>query len=160
VVIAVIGVLTVLLVVGLIGFFADPLQLPEPVLDVLDKRSSVISMFIAVVGLPISVTALLLQLRQNRSPLEERSETAAIPAPALTSSIEAAQETTKKPTLQLPAPAPSVAQSSLSSPGSFTRGRRSYGGDHIEFHHNTAYGPVTGKTVTPPPAQGSTAPDE
>ncbi|MEU3170355.1 hypothetical protein [Streptosporangium sp. NPDC006930] len=52
-----------LLGVGLVGFFTDPLDLPNEVLEVLDKRASVISMFTALAGLLIAGTALALQLR-------------------------------------------------------------------------------------------------
>ncbi|MEU4831817.1 tetratricopeptide repeat protein [Streptosporangium sp. NPDC023615] len=52
-----------LLGVGLVGFFTDPLNLPNEVLEVLDSRASVISMFIGLIGLLITGTALLLQLR-------------------------------------------------------------------------------------------------
>ncbi|MEU6786674.1 hypothetical protein ABZ912_46410 [Nonomuraea angiospora] len=55
-----------LLSVGLIGFFADPLQLPSDVLGVLDQRASVISMFIGAAGLVVAVVTLLLQLRADR----------------------------------------------------------------------------------------------
>ncbi|MFG1616056.1 hypothetical protein ACGFI3_25110 [Nonomuraea wenchangensis] len=55
-----------LLVVGLVGFFADPLRLPPEVLQVLDQRASVVSMFIGSAGLVIAVAALLLQLRSDR----------------------------------------------------------------------------------------------
>ncbi|GAA3087435.1 hypothetical protein GCM10017600_68960 [Streptosporangium carneum] len=47
----------------MVGFFADPLHIPDEVLDVLDKRASVISMFTGLVGLLIAGAALLLQLR-------------------------------------------------------------------------------------------------
>ncbi|MEU6796995.1 hypothetical protein ABZ907_35330 [Nonomuraea wenchangensis] len=59
-------VMATLLVVGLVGFFADPLRLPPEVLEVLDQRASVVSMFIGAAGLVIAVAALLLQLRSDR----------------------------------------------------------------------------------------------
>jgi hypothetical protein len=68
--IAAIAALTALLAVGLITFFADPLELPPGLWDALDQRASVVSMFIGAVGLIIAVAALLLQIRaeENRSP--------------------------------------------------------------------------------------------
>jgi hypothetical protein len=64
--VAALVVMAALLVVGLVGFFADPLQLPPEVLEVLDQRASVVSMFIGAAGLVITVAALLLQLRSDR----------------------------------------------------------------------------------------------
>ncbi|MEU4834118.1 FxSxx-COOH system tetratricopeptide repeat protein, partial [Streptosporangium sp. NPDC023615] len=55
----------VLLGVGLVGFFIDPLDLPNEVLEVLDQRASVISMFTGLAGLLIAGTALALQLRSS-----------------------------------------------------------------------------------------------
>ncbi|MET8988823.1 hypothetical protein ABZW49_25525 [Nonomuraea wenchangensis] len=66
VVVAALVVMAALLVVGLVGFFADPLRLPPEVLEVLDQRASVVSMFIGAAGLVIAVAALLLQLRSDR----------------------------------------------------------------------------------------------
>lgn len=57
-----------LLRAGLAGFFADPLHLPDEVLDVLDKRASVISMFTGLAGLLIAGAALALQLRSPSPP--------------------------------------------------------------------------------------------
>ncbi|MGA4992366.1 hypothetical protein [Nonomuraea bangladeshensis] len=64
--IAALVVMAALLVVGLVGFFADPLQLPPEVLGVLDQRASVVSMFIGAAGLVIAAAALRLQLRTDR----------------------------------------------------------------------------------------------
>ncbi|GIH94312.1 ATP-binding protein [Planobispora siamensis] len=56
----------VLLTAGLVGFFlADPLRVPEEVLEVLDKRASVISMFVGIAGLLVAGAALLAQLRRS-----------------------------------------------------------------------------------------------
>ncbi|MER7368900.1 hypothetical protein [Nonomuraea wenchangensis] len=66
VVVAALVVTAALLVAGLVGFFADPLRLPPEVLEVLDQRASVVSMFIGAAGLMIAVAALLLQLRSDR----------------------------------------------------------------------------------------------
>ncbi|MEV4020352.1 FxSxx-COOH system tetratricopeptide repeat protein [Nonomuraea angiospora] len=57
----------VLLAAGLVGFFADPLHLPAEVLDVLDKRASVISMFVGIAGLLVTGAALWAQLRSPAS---------------------------------------------------------------------------------------------
>ena len=67
VVIAAIVWLAALPVVGLVGFFADPLHLPPEELSVLDQRASVLSMFIGAAGLIVAVAALLLQLRAERA---------------------------------------------------------------------------------------------
>ncbi|MFI6513295.1 tetratricopeptide repeat protein [Streptosporangium sp. NPDC050855] len=56
-----------LLGAGLVGFFTDPLDLPNEVLAVLDQRASVISMFTGLAGLLIAGTALVLQLRSSSS---------------------------------------------------------------------------------------------
>ncbi|WP_436757926.1 FxSxx-COOH system tetratricopeptide repeat protein [Streptosporangium sp. V21-05] len=60
---AVAGVSLVLVAAGLVGFFADPLHLPDQLLDVLDRRASVISMFVGIAGLLVAGTALWTQLR-------------------------------------------------------------------------------------------------
>ncbi|MGW6501312.1 hypothetical protein [Nonomuraea angiospora] len=66
VVIAAIVVMAAMLVVGPAGFFSDPLRLPPEVLQMLDQRASVVSMFIGAAGLVIAVAALLLQLQSDR----------------------------------------------------------------------------------------------
>ena len=57
----------VVLAVGVVGVFADPLRLPPGVLSVLDQRAGVLSMFIGAAGLVVAVAALLLQLRAERA---------------------------------------------------------------------------------------------
>ncbi|MFC7382163.1 FxSxx-COOH system tetratricopeptide repeat protein [Sphaerisporangium rhizosphaerae] len=52
-----------LVVAGLVGFFTDPLHLPEHVLGVLDQRASVISMFVGIAGLLMAGAGLWAQLR-------------------------------------------------------------------------------------------------
>ncbi|MFC6900239.1 FxSxx-COOH system tetratricopeptide repeat protein [Nonomuraea dietziae] len=54
-----------LLVAGAAVFFADPQQGPTVVEDVLDKRASVVSMFVGVAGLLVAGAALLAQLRSS-----------------------------------------------------------------------------------------------
>ncbi len=70
VVIAAVVVLTASLGAGLIWFFADPLHLPEDVLQVLDQRASVVGMFtgmlVGVAGLVVAVGALRAQVRAER----------------------------------------------------------------------------------------------
>ncbi|WP_371778490.1 tetratricopeptide repeat protein [Streptosporangium subroseum] len=61
-------VAVVLLAAGLVGFFADPLHLPEGLLGVLDQRASVIGMFVGIAGLLVAGAALLAQLRSPFPP--------------------------------------------------------------------------------------------
>ncbi|MEV4020005.1 hypothetical protein AB0J35_56960 [Nonomuraea angiospora] len=55
---------------GLVWFFADPLHLPEDVLQVLDQRASVVGMFtgmlVGVAGLVVAVVALRAQVHADR----------------------------------------------------------------------------------------------
>ncbi|GIH52938.1 hypothetical protein SAMN05421833_129110 [Microbispora rosea] len=138
--ISVIVVLVGLLAVGLVGFFADPLHLPPQLLQVLDQRASVVSMFIGAAGLVVAVVALLLQVRADA---RQATSPSAAAAPAEAS------------VLQTP-PAESPLQRTESGGE-----RRTYGGDHIEFHHSTFGGTVVGKQVTgptpsaPPPTPSS-----
>ena len=76
--------MTALLAVGLVGFFADPLNLPPQMLEVLDKRASVVSMFIGAAGLVVAIAALLLQLRPDRR--QDVAETPNVPDPEVGSS--------------------------------------------------------------------------
>ncbi|MGP3963497.1 hypothetical protein ACTWPT_46735 [Nonomuraea sp. 3N208] len=70
VVIAAVVVLAASLGAGLVWFFADPLHLPEDVLQVLDQRASVVGMFtgmlVGVAGLVVAVVALRAQARAER----------------------------------------------------------------------------------------------
>lgn len=127
--IAAIVVLAGLLTVGLVGFFADPLHLPPQVLEVLNQRASVVSMFIGAAGLVVAVVALLLQVRADARQAASQSD-ASVPAVP-----EVPQTPPAKSPVQRPAPGDE---------------RRTYGGDHIEFHHNTFGGTVVGKQVTGP----------
>lgn len=125
---AAIVVLTVLLMAGLAGFFADPLGLPPQVLEVLDKRASVVSMFIGAAGLVVAVVALLLQTRADAGQATSQPVTAsAVPG--------------------IPGTSPVGSPSQDAAPEG---GRRTYGGDHIEFHHNTFSGTVIGKQASKP----------
>ncbi|MEV0202549.1 hypothetical protein [Nonomuraea sp. NPDC050691] len=65
---AVLLVSLVLVVIGLLGFLVDPLRLPEQLLDVLDKRASVISMGVGMLGLLLAGLTLWLQVRSPASP--------------------------------------------------------------------------------------------
>ncbi|MFC4016024.1 hypothetical protein ACFOY2_53055 [Nonomuraea purpurea] len=68
--IAAIVVLTASLAAGLVWFFADPLQLPAEVLEMLDQRASVVGMFtgmtVGVAGLVVAMVALRAQMRAER----------------------------------------------------------------------------------------------
>ncbi|GGT34254.1 ATP-binding protein [Nonomuraea spiralis] len=58
-----VAVSVTMLAAGLVGFFADLLWASADVLDALDKRASVISMFVGIAGLLVAGAALLAQLR-------------------------------------------------------------------------------------------------
>ncbi|MEZ7132644.1 hypothetical protein ACBR40_45540 [Nonomuraea sp. AD125B] len=70
--IASIVVLAVCLVAVLVWFFADPLHLPDDLLQVLDQRASVVGMFtgmaLGTAALVVSVVALRAQLRAEHAP--------------------------------------------------------------------------------------------
>ncbi|MGW2196947.1 hypothetical protein ACWCSH_32040 [Streptosporangium sp. NPDC001682] len=124
---------TVLLAAGLVGFFADPLHVPAGLLQVLDQRASVFSMFIGAAGLVVAVAALLVQLRAEHARANTAGpglpENRACPPPS-TSSMPAAGAVGPQP----------------ASGGGQTR---TYSGDHIEFHGNTfTNGKVVGKSVS------------
>ncbi|MBE1592359.1 hypothetical protein ACFPOI_17090 [Nonomuraea angiospora] len=72
VVIAAVVVLVLRLAAGLLWFFADPLHLPDYVLQVLDQRASVVSMFtgmaLGAAALVVAVVALRAQLRAEHTP--------------------------------------------------------------------------------------------
>ncbi|GAT68912.1 hypothetical protein PS9374_04577 [Planomonospora sphaerica] len=127
IVIVVIAALTVLLVVAGVGLVADPLGLPAEVLDVLDKRASVIGVVIAAIGLVVSVGALL---------RTERAAAHAAPEP----SVPAAQAAADPPPTEADA----------SGHAAETSEPRSYSGDHIDFSRGVFHAPVTGKSVTGP----------
>ncbi|MEV4365930.1 hypothetical protein AB0J71_02595 [Nonomuraea sp. NPDC049637] len=65
-------VLGLCLVAGVLWFFADPLHLPDQVLQVLDQRASVVGMFtgmaLGAAALLVAVLALRAQLRAEQSP--------------------------------------------------------------------------------------------
>jgi hypothetical protein len=83
--IAAIIVLAASLAAGLVWFFADPLQLPEQVLEVLDQRASVVGMFAGMVlgmaGLVVAVVALRSQMSAERTQ-QATAATAASPEAA------------------------------------------------------------------------------
>ncbi|MFI9435912.1 tetratricopeptide repeat protein [Streptosporangium sp. NPDC052375] len=74
----VVAVSVLALATGLVGFFADPLHLPDAALDVLDKRASVLSLFVGIAGLAVAGVGLL---RQQTPPSSD-----APAAPAVSSS--------------------------------------------------------------------------
>ncbi|MEU1385953.1 MULTISPECIES: hypothetical protein [unclassified Nonomuraea] len=63
-------VLAACLAGGVLWFFADPLHLPDQVLQVLDQRASVVGMFtgmaLGAAGLVVAVVALRAQVRADR----------------------------------------------------------------------------------------------
>ncbi|MEU8199238.1 hypothetical protein AB0C10_36185 [Microbispora amethystogenes] len=122
--VAAIVALVGLLAVGLVAFFADPLHLPSRLLGVLDQRASVVSMFIGAAGLVVAVAALLLQVRADGRQAV---------SPASAASAE-----------------PRRTDGSPTRPVAYGGEQRRYGGDHVEFHHNTFGGTVIGKQVTGP----------
>lgn len=86
-----------LLSVGLVGFFVDPLDLPEKVLGVLDQRASVISMFTGLAGLLIAGTALALQLRSSPADTAPPAETSAPARPGTGDHIDLSSGTFHSP---------------------------------------------------------------
>ncbi|MFD0478275.1 hypothetical protein ACFQ0B_66430 [Nonomuraea thailandensis] len=72
-------VLTVCLVAVLVWFFADPLHLPDKVLQVLDQRASVAGMFtgmaLGAAALVVAVVALRAQLRAEPVPAQAVQDT-------------------------------------------------------------------------------------
>ncbi|WP_068929366.1 FxSxx-COOH system tetratricopeptide repeat protein, partial [Planobispora rosea] len=64
----VLGLSLLLVAVGLIGFVADPLHLPDKLLEILDKRASVISMGVGMAGLLVAGITLWVQVRSSAAP--------------------------------------------------------------------------------------------
>ncbi|MBX6386950.1 MAG: hypothetical protein IRZ07_28890 [Microbispora sp.] len=118
----------ILPVAGPAGFFTDPLNLPPQALEVPDRRASAGSVFIGAAGLVVAVVALLLRMRAGTG--QATSQPVTVPA---------------APGVPRTPPAGSPAQNA--APGG---GRRTHGGDHIEFHHSTFSGTVIGKQVSGP----------
>ncbi|SNT56725.1 hypothetical protein SAMN05216276_10652 [Streptosporangium subroseum] len=52
----VVGVM--LLIFGLVVFFVDPVHVPDKLLEVLDRRASVVSMFVGMMSLLVAGAAL------------------------------------------------------------------------------------------------------
>ena len=98
-------VLAGVFIAGLITFFATPMS-PTGTLETLDKKASVASMIAAIIGLPISLTGLLLQLRppsvrddtETTMPTAEKPEEDKTPEPppAPPEAPEAADETPRQ----------------------------------------------------------------
>lgn len=80
---AAIVVLTVSMGMGLVWFFADPLHVPEDVLEVLDQRASVIGMFSSMLmgaaGLVVAMLGLRPELRSR--PVDDIASTTGTPGP-------------------------------------------------------------------------------
>ncbi|NUP75957.1 MAG: hypothetical protein HOV96_00205 [Nonomuraea sp.] len=70
--VAAVVVLAASLALALLWFFADPLHLPGPVLEVLDQRASVVGMFagmaLGTAALVVALVALRAQLRAEPAP--------------------------------------------------------------------------------------------
>lgn len=71
-------VLVICLAAGVLWFFADPLHVPDQVLQVLDQRASVVGMFTGMVlgaaALVVAVVALRAQLRAEDVPAEAEQQ--------------------------------------------------------------------------------------
>jgi hypothetical protein len=148
------------LVAGLLWFFADPLDLPPDLLATLDQRASVFGMaaglLLGTAGLVVALVALHAQTRagsavpaggQAPQAVAEGERSAAVGGdnPGIISTGDGTRNT--------------HLQAQASGHGKVYQAggdqtihqgddhRRSYGGDHIEFHHNTLHGKVVGKQV-------------
>ncbi|MFG1967625.1 hypothetical protein [Nonomuraea sp. NPDC049028] len=168
-------VLAASLVAGLLWFFADPLRLPPALLATLDQRASVIGMvtgmLLGTAGLVVAVVALRAQTRADRTP-------AATALPETASAEQKAPQVTAEGERSI---ALGGGDTGIVSTGDGARNvrmraqasgqgrvyqaggdqsihegedhRRTYGGDHLEFHHNTFHDKVVGKQVhSPDPA--------
>ncbi|MEU8393668.1 hypothetical protein AB0C28_00625 [Nonomuraea sp. NPDC048892] len=157
-------VLVVCLAVVLVWFFANPLHLPDEVLQVLDQRASVIGIFtgmaLGAAALVVSVAALRAQLRAEHAPARAAPSTPpAVSASGdgagalggdnfgIVSTGDGARNVQMRAKTSGPGPVYQAAGEQSINEGD---DRRSYGGDHIEFHHNTFPGTVVGKQVNGP----------
>jgi hypothetical protein len=166
----------------LLWFFADPLHLPKDVLEVLEQRASVAGMFtgmgLGVAGLVVAVVALRAQARAERAqgatvaPSRGPSDAARNTRPQVSapgersvaiggdnSGIVATGDGARN--VQLRAEASGQGRVYQSGGDQHLHQgddqRRTYGGDHLEFHHNTFPGTVIGKQVNlrdPAPPDG------
>ncbi|MFI6906182.1 hypothetical protein ACIBKY_33305 [Nonomuraea sp. NPDC050394] len=173
------GVLLVAsLVAGLVWFFADPLNLPPAVLESLDQRASVISMFTGMIigGAGLVVAALALRGQRRAEPVPptaeqemparvsasgERSvaiggDNSGIITTDANSGIIATGDNARNVQLraQVSGPGRAYQAGGEQTVHEGDDHRRSYGGDHVEFHHNAFNDKVVGKQVnTPPPSR-------
>ncbi|MFI7455436.1 hypothetical protein ACIBQX_48815 [Nonomuraea sp. NPDC049714] len=144
-------VLAASLTAGLIWFFADPLAVPDKWVEILSWRASVISMFAGIAfgltGLVVAMVTLQAQTRaEHRQAQVSASGTTAGPA------------TTGPSRSPEPAVSPAHRQEDPTDDH-----QRTYGSDHIEFHHNTFHGTVVGKHVSslkPEPSPAAKDEDE
>lgn len=141
-------VLVICLAAVLVWFFADPLHLPDQVLQVLDQRASVAGMFsgmaLGAAALVVSVVALRAQPRAEYAPAQAEQQGTPSPPPAVSASGDGARN------VRMQAEASGqgrVYQASGNQSINEGDDRRAYGGDHIEFHHNTFHDKVVGKQV-------------
>lgn len=138
--VAALVLLVVSLVAGLLWFFADPLHLPPHLLAVLDQRASVVGMFagvgIGVAALVVAVVALRAQTRAASTP------------PAAVSTGDGVRNGQMSAEVSGQGRVYQAGGDQTIHEGDDHR--RTYGGDHIEFHHNTFPGKVIGKQVSGP----------
>ncbi|MET8992844.1 hypothetical protein ACFYUK_22130 [Nonomuraea wenchangensis] len=155
------GVLAICLVAVLVWFFADPLHLPDDVLQVLDQRASVVGMFtgmaLGAAALVVSAVALRAQLRAEPVPAPAAPSTppAAVASggdsPGVVSTADGARNVRMEGTASGQGRVYQAGGDQTINEGGDHR--RTYGGDHIEFHHSTFSGNVVGKQVnSSPPA--------
>ncbi|MFI7708526.1 hypothetical protein [Nonomuraea sp. NPDC049480] len=123
---------------GLIWFLADPLDLSKEVLEVLDQRASVVGM---LTGMLLGATGLLIAMAALRAQLRTEHQQGRV----IESDIARDQSRMQPSTPPELSPEPTGERGDSESEQG-----RSYGGDHMEFHHNTFHGQVIGKQVTSP----------
>ncbi|MET8155994.1 tetratricopeptide repeat protein [Sphaerisporangium sp. NPDC005289] len=135
-----------LVAAGLVGFFADPMHLPDKVLGVLDQRASIISMFTGIIGLLVAGAALWAQLRAPTPP--------PVAVPGRTGSLVISHSSDGQVIGQLTGPA------RVSGPGSVHADQRSVTGqidapvmtgDGVMITGGTVVGQVGGVHLPPRP---------
>jgi hypothetical protein len=147
---------------GLLWFFADPLHLSPEILAALDQRASVVGMFagmaIGVAGLVVAVLALRAQTHADRTPTADSSGTQ-LKVPSVSAEGEQSIVSSGDNARNVQMWAQASGQGRVyqatgdQSIHESEDHRRTYGGDHVEFHGNTFTGKVVGKQVhSPEPA--------
>ncbi|AQZ62952.1 hypothetical protein BKM31_17100 [[Actinomadura] parvosata subsp. kistnae] len=167
-------VLAICLAAGVLWFFADPLHLPADVLAVLDQRASVVGMFtgmaLGAAALVVSVVALRgeharAQAEQQGPPSPPPGASAAGDGAVALGGDNSGIVSTGDGARNVQMQAEASDQGRVYQAGgdqSIHEGddRRSYGGDHIEFHHSTFPGTVIGKQVNSSAATTPEADDD